>query len=213
MSDKVLNILLVDDHTIVRKGMKLLIESEFTNAKIYDAINGRNALELINKINFDLVITDITMPDINGIELCRKAIDKIPTIKILVMSMHLDEMYIKEAIEAGAKGYLAKSMDNEMEILTGIETILQGNTFYGKKTSKILINAMFSDSEKKITPKEVEIIRFLSDGLVYKEIAHKMNISTRTVETYRKNILEKLNLNTTAGIIKYAIKHGLVILD
>ena len=212
-NNKELNMLLVDDHAIVRKGMELLIKSEFANTKIYEAENAKKALKLIKDVKFDIIITDITMPGMSGIDLCREAVSKTPDLKFLIISMHLDEMYIREAIASGAKGYLAKSMDNEVEILSGIRAILNGETFYGKKTSEILIKGIFSNNEKKLTPKETDVVRFLTDGLVYKEIAHKMNISARTVETYRKNVLEKLQLNTTADIIKYAIKNGLVVLD
>ncbi len=206
-------LLLVDDHTVVRKGMKLLIHSKYKDMKIMEANNGEEGLALIENNDFDLVITDITMPKMGGLELCKTAMEKKPDIKILIISMHLDEMYIKEAVKMGAKGYLTKSMVDETEILTGIEAVLKGNTFYGKKTSQILIKGLFDNEDRKLTPKEIKVARFLSNGLVYKEIADKLNISTRTVETHRKNILDKLDLETTADIIKYSIKHGIVLLD
>ncbi|MDH5474295.1 MAG: response regulator transcription factor [Cyclobacteriaceae bacterium] len=213
MNDKEVKILLVDDHVIVRNGMKLLIESVFSIAQIYDVENGNIALDLIGKIKFDIVITDITMPGMSGIELCKKAMEKDSSIKFLMISMHLDEAYIKEAIESGAKGYLTKSMDSEMEIILAIETILKGNIFYGKKTSQILLNGMSFDVNSKLTAQEIKVVRFLSDGLAYREMAYKMNVSTRTVTTYRNNILQKLNMRNNADIIKYAIKHKLISLE
>ena len=199
----------MDDHTVLRKGMKLLITAKFENVVIYEAASGTKALNYCRDSSIDLVITDITMPEMNGIELTRKIAEKYPSVKIIVVSMHLDEIYIKESIEAGAKGYLSKSMEDENEIIQAIETVLDGNTFYGKKTSQSLIKGMFNKTETALTKKESEIARHLSNGLVYKEIANKMDISTRTVETYRKNILKKLKIDTTADIIKYAIKNGI----
>ena len=208
-----LNILLIDDHPLVSKGMRTIIELHFTNAKILVVDNGTKGFELLKKKHFNIVITDLTMPGMGGVEFCKKAIERDPEVKILVVSMHLDEIYIKESIEAGARGYMAKSMENEKEIIEAISEILTGKIYYGKKISKILIRGIFSENQKKLTQKEIEIARLLSDGLVYKQIAGKMNISARTVETYRKNILDKLELDTTADIIKYAIKNGLVSLE
>lgn len=211
--DKKRNILLVDDHTVVRKGMKLLIQSKLDNVILIEAESGAIALDYCSKSKIDMVITDITMPEMNGIELARIISEKYPLIKVIVLSMHLDEMYVKDAIDAGAMGYLSKAMEDENEILQAVETVFAGNTFYGKKTSQSLIKGMFDSKDKSLTKKETEIAKHLSNGLVYKEIAANMNISSRTVETYRKNILEKLKLKTTADIIKYAIKHGIVALD
>lgn len=213
MTNTIMHILLVDDHTVMRKGLSQLIESRFSKAVFYEAADGVEALEVLKKNKVDIVLTDITMPNMNGIELTKNISEKYPEVKVMVISMHLDEIYIKKAIEAGASGYLSKSMEDENEILDGIEKILAESVFYDKKTSQILIKGMFTETARKLSPKEIEIAQHLSDGLVYKEIAHKMSISPRTVETYRRNLLEKLHLKTTADIIKYAIKNGLVSLD
>ncbi len=213
MNNEAINILIVDDHTVMRKGLSRLILSRYCGAQLYEADDGNEALNLLENNKIDLVITDITMPNMDGIELTKNITNKYPNVKVMVVSMHLDDIYIKESIEAGAKGYLSKAMEDENEILDGIEKILNNTTFYDKKTSQILIQGMFKQQTQKLTPKEIKIARCLSDGLVYKEIASKMHISPRTVENYRKNILEKLDLKTTADIIKYAIKQGLVTLD
>ena len=213
MNNRIISILLVDDHTLMRKGLGRLILSRYSNAHLFEAKDGVEALALLEGTEIDIVITDLTMPNMDGITLTKNISKKYPNTKVIVVSMHLDEIYIKKAIEAGAKSYVSKSMEDENEILDGIENTLNENTFYDKKTSQILIEGMFEQKTRKLTPREIEIARCLSDGLVYKEIANKMNISPRTVETYRKNILEKLELKTTADIIKFAIKQGFVVLD
>ena len=213
MNNKMIRILLVDDHTVMRKGLGRLILSRYSDAQLYEAKDGVEALKLLEETKIDIVITDITMPNMDGITLTKNISKKYPHTKVIVVSMHLDEIYIKKAINAGAKSYISKSMEDENEILDGIENTLNETTFYDKKTSQVLIEGMFEEKKRKLTPKEIEISRYLSDGLVYKEIAHKMNISPRTVESYRKNILEKLDLKTTADIIKYAIKQGYATLD
>lgn len=210
MTNKAIKILLVDDHSVVRKGMKMLIESKMSEVIVYEANDGVEALQILGQSSIDVMLTDITMPNMNGLELIKQSSVKFPNVKKLVISMHLDEMYIKEAIEAGSNGYLSKEMEDENEIIDGIKAVLDGKSFHDKTTSQVLIKSMFSENKKKLTPKEVEIAKHLANGLVYKEIAHQMDISPRTVETYRKNILEKLEIETTADIIKYAIKNNII---
>ncbi|MDH5380367.1 MAG: response regulator transcription factor [Cyclobacteriaceae bacterium] len=210
MKDNPLNILLVDDHSVMREGLKLLIKSWFKKAEIGETCNAHEAINLFQKHAFDIVITDYEMPEMNGLELTRTLIKQNPKTRVIVLSMHQDEVYVKECINAGAKAYLSKALDDSDDIIQAIERVLEGGVYYGKKTSEILLSEMFVSKDKKLSLKEIEIIKHIANGLVYKEIADKMNISPRTVETHRKNIMEKLGVDTNAHIIRYAIKNGIV---
>lgn len=210
MKDNPLNILLVDDHSVMREGLKLLIKSWFKKAEIGETCNAHEAINLFQKHAFDIVITDYEMPEMNGLELTRTLIKQNPKTRVIVLSMHQDEVYVKECINAGAKAYLSKALDDSDDIIQAIERVLEGGVYYGKKTSEILLSEMFVSKGKKLSLKEIEIIKHIANGLVYKEIADKMNISPRTVETHRKNIMEKLGVDTNAHIIRYAIKNGII---
>lgn len=203
-----LKILIVDDHALIRKGVEHTIRVGFPSYYVESASNGRDVIKTFEENPFDVVITDIQMPSINGIELTKELLKKNPKTKIIVVSMHMDVAHIQEAMDAGAMAYISK-LDDENEILVAIRDVIKGNTYYGTKTSQLLVKGYFNSKEKRLTTKEVEVVKHIADGLVYKQIAHIMDVSVRTVESHRKNILEKLELVTNADIIKYAISKNI----
>ncbi len=204
-------ILLVDDHSVVRKGIRLLLQSLGSDYNISEAESGEIALKKMSETDYDVLMTDISMPKMTGLELIKQVRERDSKIKILVFTMHLDEAYVTEAFDNGADGYLCKESGHDNEIGTAIEEVLAGEQYYSSTISQMMVKRLFKEKEEQhYTPKEIEVIKYIAEGLVYKEIANEMDISVRTVETHRKNILEKLDKKTNADIIKFAIKNKLI---
>ena len=208
MPSDIIKILIVDDHALIRKAVQHTIKAAFNKYIVEVAENADVALKKFESTPYDLVITDIQMPKVNGLQLTKKLLEINRSTKIIVVSMHMDVAYIQEAMEVGAKGYISK-LDSEQEIVVAIKDVLEGKTYYGTKTSQQLVKDYFNSKDKRLTSKEIEVVKHIADGLVYKEIADMMDVSVRTVESHRKNILEKLEFTTNADIIKYAIKHNI----
>lgn len=208
-------IFLVEDHHIVRYGIKALLEENPEFVVIGESDNADDLLSQVKNIGVDLVITDISMEGMNGIELTKK-IKKITnnSVKVLVLSMHADDLFINQCFEAGANGYLLKDF-KKVELFSAIEKIMKGEKFISRSVSQILadnyINKEFSNKANNgqkidITKREKEIIEWISLGFSNKEIAEKILVSTSTVDAHRYNILKKLEVRNTAEMIMKAIK-------
>lgn len=213
-----IKIILTEDHQILRDGIKVLIASD--NIEIIgEAGTGAELFKLLDVALPDIVLMDISLPDVSGIELTRILSEKYPTIRVLILSMFTDESFINQAIKAGAKGYLHKNTTRE-EMLIAIETIYKGSDFYSENISKIILRSYIdkakSGIEENINPydvlskREIEILRMFAEGLINKEIADKLFISIRTVESHKNHIMQKLNLKTQVELVKFAIRHNLV---
>jgi len=208
-----IKIILVDDHQVVRAGImaSLLIHDDI---EIVDEAN--NAKELIKKLEtviVDTVILDISMPDMTGIEACKIVKEKYPFIKVLIFTGTEDENDIFEALQAGADAFLPKDAD-ALELIKAIRTINNGNIYLSKLLpSDLMVKYMQYQKQKEqniLTERETEILKLIAEGLPYKEIAEKLFISAKTVEKHKRNISEKLSLQTTTDIIRYAIKNKIV---
>jgi len=208
---------LADDHSLFRDGIRSLLESS-ENIKIAGSFS--NGQELIDSIPFldpDVVLTDISMPGLSGIETTRILMDKFPHLKVIVLSMHLNEDFVCNAIQAGAKGYLPKDIRKE-ELLHAIQLVAQGESYFTQEVNEILrqsvINRGQEENEKKtlelLTNREIEIVKLVSEGLLNKEIGEKLHISVRTVDAHKSNIMHKLKVNSNVEIVKFAIKHKLI---
>jgi len=218
MSDKV-KIIMVDDHQIVRDGIKALISDEDWIDIIGEASNHRELFALLDTLNPDLIMLDISMPEMSGIEIARKLTQERPEIKLLMLSMYMSEEFITNAIEAGAKGYLTKTTTQE-EILNALKTIVDGGEFYSDSVSNILLKSFIKKTQNKtseskeqaitLTKRENEILKLFAEGLSNKEIADKLFISIRTVESHKNNIMQKLELKSTVELIKYAIRNKII---
>ena len=213
-----IKIILTEDHQILRDGIKALIAS--ANITISgEASTGQELWKLLDKDLPDIILMDISLPDTSGIELTRLVTEKYPEIKVLILSMYTDESFINQAIKAGAKGYLHKNTTRE-EMLVAIDTVLSGNDFYSDNISKIILKNYIEKAKLNIneidnpneilSKREIEILKMFSEGFINKEIADRLFISIRTVESHKNHIMQKLNLKTQVELVKYAIRHNLI---
>ncbi|HTP67035.1 MAG TPA: response regulator transcription factor [Geobacteraceae bacterium] len=215
-----IRIILADDHLIVRDGMRHLLEKETGIVVVGMADNGRMALQLCRELRPDVVVMDIAMPEMNGIEATRRLAAEMPGIGVLILSMHSARRYIVEALAAGARGYLLKECVSD-ELVRGIRTVAAHETYLSPKVAdQIVKDYMKRLSSDTILPaavvlssREREILQLIAEGKNTKEIAFIAGISGKTVETHRQQIMKKLNLYSVAELTRYAIREGLTPLD
>lgn len=198
---------LVDDHSLVRDGIKSLLAIVDTVEVIGEAENGHEALHLVEQFQPDLLLVDIGLKDMNGLELTRRLKQHSPFLKILILSMYDNFEYVSESIRSGASGYVLKNSPSR-EIIAAIEAIASGGTFYSADIAQKLITD--KDTDKELTPRECEVLYKMVQGMNNKEMARDLDISVRTVETHRLSIRRKLNIDKPAALAKYALDHGLV---
>ncbi len=214
-----IKILITDDHPFFRHGIKLLLSDSEMIGKIDEAGSGKSALEMLQKETYDLVIMDIKMPDLGGIEATQYIKRNFPSVKIIGMSMYDDKTYIAKMVRAGAKGYLLKSSGKD-ELLKAVEMVMKGEKYFSKEVSSALMNSIisdtfpgmssFDDENVNLTKREREIIRMVAEEYTNVQIGENLGISPRTVDTHRRNLLQKLRVKNTAGLVKYALKNGIL---
>jgi len=207
-----LKLFLADDHPVFRDGIKALLEKEASMEVVGEATDGA---ELINKLSLtqtQVLLLDIDMPKISGLEIITSVVQQFPEINVLVFSMHSNEEYIHQMLTKGAKGYILKSCKME-ELIRAITTVSTGDTYLSEEASKKLITYVSSSKKQKETPltkRETEVIKLVSIGLTNPQIGERLCISHRTVDTHRRNIMEKLDLHNAAALTNYAAKNGLL---
>jgi len=221
MADKIA-IMIVDDHPLFREGLKSIIGRDQRYKIVDEAGSGQSALGKAQKIKPDLIMVDLSLPDMSGIQLTRQILAKLPQIKIIIVTMHSKVDYMAEAFQAGATGFVVKESAAE-GLLKGIETVLKGDYFLDSAVSTQVVETLkkLPGKETKIndavygtlTAREQEILRLLAEGLSAKEIAQKLFISPKTVENHRANIMNKLDLHSTIELVRYAAKLGLIDVD
>lgn len=211
-----IRVMLVDDHQVVRKGLKALIESENEIQVICEASSGEEGLKSIDECAPDLVITDMSMPGISGIELTKQLKKSHPYLGVLLLSMHDDEEYIMDALNVGAMGYLTKDAPTE-EIQEAISRVASGKMYYSSSLTDILARQIILKSKrevilesKNITEREMEVLQLIIKGFSNKEIADKLIVSKRTVDKHRSNLMKKLDAKNTADIVRIAYESKLV---
>ena len=212
-----IRILLADDHTLMRRGLRALLERQNGFAVVAEAADGREAVEIAAALSPDVAVIDIGMPNLNGIEAARRITEKRPETAVVILSMHADESYVLRALKSGARGYLLKDSPEE-DLIHAIRAVHNGKAFFSPEISKMLAEDYMrqmrqrgvEDSYELLTPREREILQMLGEGNSNKEVATKLNLSLHTVETHRGNLLEKLNLHSTAELILYAVRKGIV---
>ena len=214
---KTIRILLADDHTVVRKGLRMLLESQAGFEVIADACDGRETIALAEKHLPDVVVLDVAMPILNGIEAARQISAKFPHTAIVFLSMHSDEGYVLKALKSGARAYLLKD-SAEYDLIAAIKAVSDGKAFFSPAISKMLLQdyvrqvqeKSVEDSYDLLTPREREVLQLLAEGRSNKDVAGILNLSLHTVETHRGNILQKLNLHGTPELILYAVRKGII---
>jgi len=208
-------IVLADDHVMFRQGIKNILEKDKGLEVIGEAGDGLKLLELLNKATPDMIILDISMPNLRGIEAAREIKIILPEVKVLILSMHKDKEFVYSAISAGAEGYLLKE-DADTELFAAIEKIRQEGRYISPLLLGDLTDELFQTRQKgqltpqdePLTTREREVLKLIAEGTSNKEIADLLFISVRTIENHRANIMRKLNIKSTANLIKYAIRKG-----
>ncbi len=211
MSDQSLKILLADDHTIVRQGLKLILSAHEDLQVVGEAANGNQAVELAAKLRPDIVLMDVQMPELNGIEATRKMVAANPRIRILVLSMHKESVYVREILRAGARGYILKDAI-DTELLTAVRSVAMGDGYISPAVAGALDDKAkdSKDPAGLLSTREREVLILIADGKTNKEIATKLNLSVYTVDSHRGKIMEKLNLHSAGELVRFAMKNGLV---
>ena len=209
-----MEILLVDDHTLFRNGLKMLLDTLPGYEVTGEASNGKEFLELIAKHDYDIVFLDIEMPELNGIEAAKRAIELKPDLKIITLSMYGDEEYYDQMVDAGAKGFLLKNT-NLQEVKTAIDTVMNGGNYFSQELMQSMLRNYKSikearEPEVELSEREIEILLLICSELSNQEIGDKLFISKRTVEKHRANIHCKTNCKNTAGLVMYAIKNQMI---
>jgi len=215
---KKITILLADDHSIVRSGLRALLTTISSFKVIAEASNGEETLTMAEHHSPDVIILDVSMPKLNGIETARLLRQRKLRSKILILSMHDNEEYIHQAIRAGADGYLLKNAEKK-EIVSAIKTIASGKKFFSTDISKIMLDGYVKRAElpvnvtstetPQLTKREKEILHYIAQGYTSQEIADLLFLSFRTVNTHRSNMMQKLDIHDTASLVRYAIQHGI----
>lgn len=211
-----ITVLLIDDHQIVRSGIKLLINSEPDMEVLYEADNGEEGVQLALKKNPDVVIMDLNMPKKNGFLAMKQINESNSDIKLIVLTMHEDKEYIFRALEAGASSYILKS-HQENTLIEAIRTVYKGEAYLYPSATKLLLEEYMKKANQKsenridkLTAREQEVLSFLALGYTNREVAERLILSVKTIESHRSNIMGKLNLKTRSDLVKYAIKNGLL---
>ena len=210
-----IRILLADDHTVMRRGLRLLLESHPEFSVIAEAADGRQAVDQAERVEPDVAVLDIAMPNLSGIEAAQRIHTALPRIAIVILSMHSDEGYVLRALKCGAKGYLLKD-SAEGDLVDAIRSVHNGKTFFSPEITKMLMEDYVrevrlrgaEDSYDLLTSREREVLQLLVELKSNKEIAQLLNLSLYTVETHRRNLHEKLNLHSLPELILYAVRKG-----
>lgn len=214
---KRIRVLLADDHSVVRKGLRMQLQQQEQFEVVAEAANGREAVQLAETENPDVVIMDIVMPGLSGIEATAQIVRRNPRTGVVIFSMHADDTYLSRALAAGAKGYLLKDGE-DLDLTRAVEAAAEGKPFFSPTIAGILVGDYMrqmqqrglQDTYELLTEREKETLQLLAEGQSNKEVARTLNLSVYTVETHRSNIMEKLDLHTTADIILYAVRKKLI---
>jgi DNA-binding NarL/FixJ family response regulator len=212
-----IRILLADDHTVIRSGLRLLLEQQEDFKVVAEASDGREAVALVAKHHPDVAILDIGMPQLNGIEATRQILSAEPATQVVILSMHTDEGYVLRALKAGARAYILKN-SAEADLMRAVRSVAEGKSFFSPVISKMLLedyvrqirDKQVEDSYDLLTPREREILQLLAEGRTNKEVANILHLSVYTVDAHRGNILQKLNLHGVPELILYAVRKGII---
>ncbi|MEY2599049.1 MAG: hypothetical protein RLZZ142_1308 [Verrucomicrobiota bacterium] len=212
MSSAPITVLLADDHVVVRNGFRMILSHQRDLQVVGEADNGRDAVELAEKLRPDVCVMDVTMPELNGIEATRRLLKVSPRTKVLALSMHKDAVYVREILRAGAKGYLLKDCD-QRDFLKAVQSVALGKGYLSPEIS----DAVLDDYRKHVTnpidllsSREREVLQMIAESKTNKEIATALHLSIYTVEAHRSRVMEKLNLHSIGELVRFALRNGLI---
>jgi DNA-binding NarL/FixJ family response regulator len=212
-----IRVLLAEDHTLVRKGLRAILEGYPDIEVIGEAADGREAVTMAEALHPHVIVMDVNMPGLNGLEATDRIKRRVPDVRILILSMHANEEYVLQVLRSGASGYLLKDSATE-ELVAGIQAVYAGDAYLSPRISRTVIADYVrrTDSEDEraphelLTPREREILQLVAEGRTSKEISNELHLSIKTVETHRANLMDKLNIHNRAGLIRYAIRAGII---
>jgi DNA-binding NarL/FixJ family response regulator len=210
-------ILLADDHVVMRAGLRMILEKHEDLIVAGEADDGRQAVALADQLQPDIVVMDIAMPNLNGIDAAKQIVAKHPRIEIVFLSMNSDETYVLRALKSGAKAYLLKD-SAEADLIEAVRSVRQGKSYFSPAVSKTLLEEYsrqlqqrgMEDSYELLSMREREVLQLIAEGKANKEVANLLNLSLHTVETHRTHILQKLNLHSAPELILYAVRKGII---
>jgi DNA-binding NarL/FixJ family response regulator len=212
-----IRVLIADDHPLIRSGLRALLEREGEFQVVGEASDGYEAIELATHLKPDVAMLDVGMPRLNGIDAAQHISERLPKVRIVVVSMHSDEAYVLRALKSGARGYLLKA-SSETDILAGIRAVAAGHAYFSPKITKLLVEEYVNEMRRRgaedsydlLSIREKEILQLLVEGKANREIAEMLHISVSTVETHRNNVFQKLGIHNLPELILYAVRKGLV---
>jgi len=207
-----IRILLADDHVLVRQGFKLILAEQPDMQIAGEAANGREAVEQAEKLQPDIVVMDVTMPELNGIEATRRITTAAPRARVLALSMHKDAVYVREILRAGARGYLLKD-SADADLIAAVRSVAKGEAYLSPAISDAVLTDYrrhVTDPLDLLTTREREVLQMIAEGKTNKEIATTLNLSVYTVEAHRGRVMEKLNLHSTGELVRFALRSGLI---
>jgi len=210
---------LADDHKIIREGLRSLLEKQDDMEVIAEADNGLTTVNLVQKLHPDVVIMDIGMPEMNGIDATTKITTEFKGVQVIALSMHSDRRFVMQMLKAGATGYLLKDSAFE-ELVTAIHTVMRRQHYLSQKITDVIVEEYLQNLPKNetnvftvLTPREREVLQLIAEGKSTKQIASVLNVSVKTIETHRQQIMDKLNIHSVAELTKYAIREGITSLE
>ena len=217
MDSKSIRVLIADDHGVVRKGLRLQLEQYESVEVVGEAAHGREAVNMAELLDPDLVIMDIGMPNLNGIEATARIVKRNPKTGVIILTMHADEEYVLRALNAGAKGYLLKE-SADVDLLRAVQAVSEGKSFFSPSIAKMLLDDFvlqmkqrgLKDSYDLLTDREKEIFQLLAEGKSNKDVATLLSLSPYTVETHRTNIMQKLDLHSSVDLVLYAVRKKVI---
>jgi DNA-binding NarL/FixJ family response regulator len=213
---KPFRIFIADDHEVVRKGIRALVESHPGWEVCGEAQDGREAVQKCVELHPDLALLDVGMPNLNGLDATRQILRSLPATRVLILTVHESEQIIREVLEVGARGFLLKS-DAARDLVAAIEALQRRGTFFTSSVADLVLNGYLhpgADPAKpgkdRLTPREREVVQLLAEGKTSKEVASVLNLSVKTAETHRTNVMRKLDLHTVADLVRYAVRNRIV---
>ncbi|MFA9371391.1 MAG: response regulator [Labilibaculum antarcticum] len=209
-------VMIVDDHKMFRSGLRFLLNNVPTIEVVGEASNGKEFLEIAENIQMDIVLMDINMPEMNGIEATRLALEKYPDLKVIVLSMHGEEEYYDQMLDAGVKGFLLKNSDAD-ELISALEAVMAGKSYFSQELLVTILDQKrlhkFRTETVKLSQRELEVLRLICDGYSNAEIAEELFISQRTVDRHRSNLLSKTSCKNSTSLVMYAVKNKIIEID
>ena len=215
-----IRVLVADDHAIIREGLRVMLGNQPDMEVIEIASNGREAIRLVDEHDPDVAVMDISMPELNGIEAIQQILPLHPNIKVIVLSIHETKPYVYRALKAGAKGYLIKETAG-LEVVEAVRAVYRGERYLSQRISDLLTDVSFQGLAgsievsplEQLSLREREILQLVAEGKTSQEIAERLSISSKTVDTYRSRLMRKIGVEDVAGLVKFAIQHGVISLE